>query len=231
MNAKNNVDFFEEWYGYYPDNNLKNNPVPRPQPIDFVVSFFEGMKNGIFIDVGAYDGVTWSNSLVLEKYFDWTGICIEPIIEAYEKLLKVRSSKSINSAISNFDGVTQFIKVAGYAEMLSGVASSMNKTHIDRIENEIKKFGGNKEVLNVKVESIRSILEKESIDEIDYLSIDVECGELNVLKGINWDSTNIKLISCEINEYSDRKELDSFLKDRNYRHLGRVCSDEFYSNF
>lgn len=222
------MDLFEEWYSYYPDNNYQKNPIPRPQPIDFVVSYFQGMKNGTFVDVGAYDGVTWSNSLALEKYFEWKGICIEPLQEVYTKLIETRNSICINSAISDFDGEEQFVKISGYAEMLSGVTSSMNKSHLDRIESEISKFGGDKKILNVKVESLKNILNRESISKIDYLSIDVECGELNVLKGIEWDSVDIRLISCEVNQYSDGSGIDKYLLEKGYKRLQRVCGDEFY---
>ena len=39
---------------------------------------FKNKKNGYFIDIGAYDGVCFSNTLLYEEKFDWNGICIEP---------------------------------------------------------------------------------------------------------------------------------------------------------
>lgn len=228
MNSAN-VDLFEDWYDYYPDFNKFTNKIPRPQPIDMVLDFFQGKKEGIFVDVGAYDGITWSNSLALEKYFDWKGICIEPIPLVYEKLRLIRSATCVNSAISNFDDSTEFIHVSGYAEMLSGISCTMNEAHLLRIEKEISQHGGTKSSIPLRVERLQSILDRELINQVDYLSIDVECGELNVLKGIDWGKTQIKLISCEVNEYSSGDGISQLLKSLNYKYLGRVCGDEFYA--
>ena len=60
------MDQFSEYKDFYrPDFDPKTNPVPRPQPIDYVVSFFQGKRHGFFIDIGAFDGITWSNSCLL----------------------------------------------------------------------------------------------------------------------------------------------------------------------
>jgi len=222
------LDPFESWYDWYPDFDKLKNPIPRPQPIDTIIQTFNGMKNGVFVDVGAYDGVTWSNSLALEKYLDWKGICIEPIPEVFESLTKTRSVKCVQSAITDYDGEVEFVHVEGYAEMLSGITQTMNTSHIERIESEIRNHGGRKEVLKLRAEKLQTVLDREEIDRIDYMSIDVECGELAVLKGINWDKTSIKLVSCEINQYTDGSAIFEFLKNLGYNHLGRVCGDEFF---
>ena len=223
-------DPFEEWYHWYPEFNKTNNLIPRPQPIDAVIHFFGGMKEGFFIDVGAYDGITWSNSLALEKYYGWTGICIEPNDKAFKTLKKYRNVECINSAITNFDGEVEFINVDGYAEMLSGIPTSMPENHLSRIKNEIKNHGGQETLLKVKANKIETLLEQRSITKIDYLSIDVECGELNVLKSIDFEKTKITLISCEVNCYVDGNDIQRFLFDLGYKHLGRVCGDEFFSH-
>jgi len=222
------LDPFESWYDWYPDFDKLKNPIPRPQPIDAIIQTFNGMKNGVFVDVGAYDGVTWSNSLALEKYLDWKGICIEPIPEVFESLTKTRSVKCVQSAITDYDGEVEFVHVEGYAEMLSGITQTMNTSHIERIESEIRNHGGRKEVLKLRAEKLQTVLDREEIDRIDYMSIDVECGELAVLKGINWDKTSIKLVSCEINQYTDGSAIFEFLKNLGYNYLGRVCGDEFF---
>jgi len=223
------IDPFLEYYKWYPDFNEFTNPIPRPQPIDAVIQFFNGMKNGVFVDVGAYDGVTWSNTLALEKYYGWLGICVEPLDEAYKSLIKERRTTCIKSAVTDFDGEVDFVSISGYAEMLSGIPSSMPDAHVNRIESEISGHGGEKNVTKVKAERLDTILSRENLRKIDYLSMDVECGELNVLKGINWDLTEIKLITCEVNGYTDGRDVYEFLIGKNYKHLGRVCGDEFFA--
>ena len=43
---------------------------------------FARKRKGVFVDVGAHDGVTFSNTLMLERDFDWSGVCIEPLPSA-----------------------------------------------------------------------------------------------------------------------------------------------------
>jgi len=223
-------DPFENYYSWYPEFNKFSNPIPRPQPIDAVIAYFNGKENGYFVDVGAYDGVTWSNSLALEKNHNWKGICIEPNETAFETLQKERSAKAYKVAATDFDGTVDFVKVLGWAEVLSGISTSMPPDHLQRIEEEIRVNGGQKIITEVPAMKIQTILEAEGVREIDYLSLDVECGEVNALKGIDLRAFNVKLISCESNAYDaeNRDQLFYYLSSNGYRHLGRVCGDEFF---
>merc|ERR1712227_53764 len=69
--------------------------------VGFVLDYFENKTNGFFIEAGAHDGATLSNSLLLEKDFGWTGLLVEPNPISF-KLLKKKHRKSfaINSCIS-----------------------------------------------------------------------------------------------------------------------------------
>ena len=70
---------------------------------------FKGYKNGIFVDVGAHDGISINNTLYFEKYNNWTGVNIEPIKNVFDSLLKNRpNSININCAVCNSDGETDF---------------------------------------------------------------------------------------------------------------------------
>lgn len=57
----------------------------------FIVKLFNGKRNGYFLDIGAYDGVYFSNSLTLEKSLGWEGICIEPNPLVYGQLKSNRT--------------------------------------------------------------------------------------------------------------------------------------------
>lgn len=51
--------------------------------------FFKNLKNGVFFDIGAHDGVSLSNTYFFEKELGWSGICLEPIPEVFERLKKI----------------------------------------------------------------------------------------------------------------------------------------------
>ena len=61
----------------------------------FVNEFFKGKLNGVFVDIGAHDGESGSNSLFLEKHRNWSGICIEPGPAEYKKLEESRTSINV----------------------------------------------------------------------------------------------------------------------------------------
>ena len=73
------------------------------QDVYLINSIFPDRINGYFVDVGAYDGITLSNTFILEKHLGWSGICIEPNPEAFEKLRANRSCICFPSALRKVD--------------------------------------------------------------------------------------------------------------------------------
>ena len=51
-----------------------------------VLDFYQNKKNGYFVEVGANDGKRLSNTYLLEKDYNWKGICIEPVPSLLKKL-------------------------------------------------------------------------------------------------------------------------------------------------
>ena len=64
-----------------------------------VLDFYERKTGGFFVDVGAYDGVKFSNTLLLEKDFEWNGICIEPGKRFFQRLTENRTATCIEKAV------------------------------------------------------------------------------------------------------------------------------------
>src|SRR5664280_1701555 len=106
---------------------------------EFVDKFFNKKNAGFFIDIGAHDGVTFSNTFFLEKERGWSGICIEPIPDVFDKLKQNRRSININSCITQKNGYVRFRRVHGYNEMLSGILDLMDSEHSEQIEMDCRK--------------------------------------------------------------------------------------------
>ncbi len=164
---------------------------------------FKGFVNGVFIDVGAHDGKTINNTLYFEKHNLWNGVNIEPIKSVYDKLIINRPfSININCAVSNTDGVSEFIFNSGYSEMLSGLKDTYDPRHYQRLDKETKKYGGTTEILHVPTKRLETICNEHAIKHIHYLTIDVEGAEFEVIKSINFDKVFIDVIGFE-NNYND----------------------------
>lgn len=188
-------------------------------------NFFKDKKGGVFVDIGANDGVTYSNTLFFEKNLGWTGICIEPIPTVFEKLKANRKSKCIQGCISDKPGVTQFLWLNGPSEMLSGIYENLDPRHLQRINREVNQLGGSIETLQVKCYKLNDLLLDNNIKFVDYMSIDTEGGELEILKSIDFSSIDIDVIDVENNYASP--EFKIFLESKGYK-LMVGGQDEIY---
>jgi FkbM family methyltransferase len=185
---------------------------------------FKGHKNGVFVDIGAHDGVNINNTLYFEKYNDWTGINVEPIKKVYDRLITNRpSSININCAVCNNDGETEFLCNEGYTEMLSGIKSNFDPRHINRIEFENNIKGSTTTTITVPTKKLETIFDENFIKRVNYLSIDVEGAEFEVIKSINFDKVFIDVIEFE-NNYDDvSNPIIEYLNTKNYILFHKSC--------
>jgi FkbM family methyltransferase len=166
-------------------------------------SIFKGFKNGLYMDIGAHDGVTINNTLYFEKNNNWNGINIEPLDDVYNKLVVNRpNSINIKCAVCNTDGSAEFISNKGYTEMLSGLKSTFDPRHHIRLQYENIHNNSTSNIIKVDTKRIETICDEYNIKHINYLSIDVEGGEFEVIKSINFDKVFIDVIVFE-NNYDD----------------------------
>jgi FkbM family methyltransferase len=148
-------------------------------------NFFRGKRRGVFVDIGAYDGTKFSNSLFFERYMGWTGLCIEPQPAAFEKLAASRRAQCLRICVSDFEGEADFVECeAGVdAKMLSGLERSFDSRHQDRLN----RCATGRRTLKVPVRKLSDILAEQGLGLIDYCSIDVEGAERNILTELDLD--------------------------------------------
>lgn len=187
---------------------------------------FNKKNKGFFFDIGAYDGITFSNSYFFEKNRSWSGICVEPLPSAYKELSKIRGCTLINGAINSESGKSKFVWVNNASEMLSGLKNEYHPDHVKRIEKEYSEFGGKIEEFEVDCFTFTEIIKKYKIKNIDFLSIDVEGSEMTILNNINFDEVDIKALTIE-NNYKDNTIIN-FLVQKNYIFLGSLGADNIF---
>lgn len=191
---------------------------------------FHNKKNGVFVDVGAHDGVDINNTYFYEKELEWTGICVEPIPNIYQKLRDNRSAKCVHGCAYNKNGTVKFQWLDGYTEMLSGIEETYNSKHCDRVDRELKQHGGNRTLIEVPCYTLEKLLEDSNITHIDYLSIDTEGSEMQVLEGINFDRVKIDVIEVENNYPEELPMFNKFLNEKGFEMGGRLTGDVIYFN-
>ena len=191
-------------------------------------NFFKNKKEpGFFLEIGADDGIRFSNCYFFENELNWKGLAIEARKSAYEKLIKNRACICENCALSDIEEETEFLDIKGYGLGLSGLINKYDKRHLTRINQEIKnRENKGKETYKVKTTTLNSLLDKHNIKNIDFLSIDTEGSELSILSTLNFDNYNINLITIEDN-YNDPK-IVNFFKERGYELIKQIRCDKIF---
>lgn len=160
---------------------------------------FCGLEGGVFVDIGAHDGITFSNSWFFEKNRNWRGVCVEPNPAVFRRLAATRACRVLQCCVADAPGVVEFLKIAGYSEMLSGIAKQHDAEHKGRIAEEMKTHGGSSEMIAIEARTFASIAEECGYSEVTYLSIDTEGGEMDILKSIDFGRTRIHALTVECN--------------------------------
>lgn len=174
-----------------------------------VISYFNNKVNGYFVEVGAYDGLSGSNSIILERDYNWKGICVEPIPRTFEKLSKNRP-KCINVPYVAYNHNNLEVEMTEL-EGLSSVTYDLDKWK-DKVLSE----GIGKHLLKTK--TLTKILdESDAPPYIEYLSIDTEGSELKVLEGIDFNRYKFGFITIEHNGVETKRlQIRKLLESNGY---------------
>jgi FkbM family methyltransferase len=191
-------------------------------------NFFKDKKNGVFLEIGADDGIDFSNTNFYEKELGWTGICIEPRNVAFNKLIKNRSCHCENVAVSDIESENEtFLELEGWGKGLSGLMGKYDPKHLLRIQMEKKHpLHKGSHTTSVKVVKLQSLLDKHDIQHVDFCSIDTEGGELDIMASLDWTKTTIDVITIE-NNY-DYTDIRPFFESKGYTLFNKLAIDEIY---
>ena len=197
-------------------------------------NIFKNKRNGVFVDVGAY-GILYSNTYFYEKELGWTGICIEPNPLLFKKLQNNRNCICINACISDTTGEVDFLFIQDGPQahedgpkMLGGIFNKYDARHLKRIFYEVEQDKGTQQIIKVKAYTLNDILDQNGITHIDYLSIDTEGNEMDIIKSINYEKFDIDIIDVENN--FDTTVFRDFLITKGFFLIAKLGHDEIYCN-
>lgn len=182
-------------------------------------------KNGYFVEFGATNGIDLSNTYLMEKEYDWKGILAEPNKTWHKDLLKNRNVNIDFSCVwKKSNNVVEFNMVDD-AEF-STISKFNNCDH----HSELRKEGV---TCCVKTISLHDLLEKYDAPRIiDYLSIDTEGSEFEILKGFDFNKYEFSIITCEHNYTQNRDRIYNLLRNVGYvrKFKGLSRWDDWYFN-
>ena len=192
----------------------------------FVLSILDFKKDGYFVEFGAASGRELSNSYLLEKEFNWRGILAEPGKIWHQQLKANRENAIIETRCvwKDSDSTLTFNEVKS-AELSTIQEFSGSDGHIHA------RAGG--VTYSVETISLLDLLDSHNAPRvIDYLSIDTEGSEYEILEAFDFAKYSFNVITCEHNYTSNREKIYSLLTAHGYVRVHDQLSqfDDWYIN-
>jgi FkbM family methyltransferase len=219
-----------EFLKYYKFRIFKNSNFAANN-MDKKLQKYLNYDYGFFVELGANDGFTESNTLSLEIKRLWRGILIEPLPHQFIRCCFYRGREGnqffCNACVSNKN--KKFLKIK-YANLMSTIPSDENNLkNIDKhlLSGRNHLIVGTKNMeFAVYTKTLNQILDQSNAPAvIDFMSLDVEGLEMEVLKGINFKKYKFKYMLIECRDF---KKTQIFLKKNNYIFLEKLSNKYDY---
>ena len=221
------IGAFNRWRSYR--KNYKNNRFSRAN-IDKKLESLLPHSNGFYVELGANDGALGSNSYFFELEKKWKGILVEPSPNLYLSCKKRRGKNNhiFCNACVPFDYTDEFVRMK-YSDSMT-ISDSLS-LDIDNPDEFVASgadhllpgestfiFGAKSATLN------QLLLEALAPSLIDFLSLDVEGAELDVLKGLDFNKFRFKYMVIECRNISN---LESFFSNKPYKLVSKLSDQDY----
>ena len=188
---------------------------------EWILSKFPNKYKGFFVDIGAADGHVISNTLQLDSR-NWKGIAID----AFPRNFENRKNTVVEQAVlsSKKDEIVDFLVPTKMPDF-SGIVSNLGKykNSLNSVESK---------TIKLRTSLLEDILVKHKApNEIDYIDLDIEGSEYEVLKTFPFDKYKVKYLSVEHNyEEPKRTYIYNLLSKNGYFREKEVQWDDWYAN-
>jgi FkbM family methyltransferase len=140
---------------------------------------------GTFLEIGANDGYSQSNTYYLERWKGWRGILIEPHPKLYRRCRRLRARSYCVQAACDGEG-NGTIELVDMDLMSITAGLQPRQTEVDRIRSGTEVHGGRQRFV-VRTRRLSDIIDESPLDRVTLMTIDVEGAELAVLAGLELD--------------------------------------------
>jgi FkbM family methyltransferase len=176
-------------------------------------------RDGYFVEFGACNGLHLSNTALLEKEYNWKGILSEPVKCFQQDLRTNRNCIIDNRAVYNKSGIQiEFRELSDHKDLSGIVETFLNDNHVKKRNNPL-----NDNYL-VETVSLTDLLDYYNAPtDIDFISVDTEGSEFEILSAFNFDRYKVKIFTVEHNFIEDkRNKIYDLMISKKYK---RVLTD------
>jgi len=169
----------------------------------FVDKLLSGRRGGFFVECGAADGEYSSNSLFFELQRNWTGLLIEASPNLHRELLDKNRRAYVLSACLSIERRPARYRLRWRRDgAISSIVDLKRQTHLPFVGNNSDSD------LEVNCFPLNSVMAALGVSHVDYLSLDVEGAELQILRTVDWTRLRIDVITVEYRIIASKQPID-----------------------
>jgi len=193
-----------------------------------LLHWFNGLCHGTYLEMGALDGIRYSNSHVFNQRFNWTGVLIEANPNSFKKLEQNRPHElsRVHAAVCSQRQTVHFVQngnveTTGIWEFAT---ESFRQTFWPKVKIE--------NTQPVECVPLREILQTSVPDQFffDFFSLDVEGAEYEVLTSLNFSAVTFGIIIVEASDKTKNANVRKVLDENGYHYLGNDRRNDWFMN-
>jgi FkbM family methyltransferase len=190
----------------------------------WVEEYFKGEPPGFFVEVGAYDGIILSNTYLLES-LGWSGILVEPDPAMAARCRTNRPKCRLYECAAVGSDATKEItfNVVDGGEVYSA-AGELTPLQRKRLEE----WGLRSRTMTVAARTLDSMLAEAGAARVDFVSIDVEGGEADILRGFDLARWRPRVVMVEVNSRVRSSGVREAFTRQGYVYLESIEINEIY---
>ncbi|WIA16431.1 hypothetical protein OEZ85_013119 [Tetradesmus obliquus] len=190
------------------------------------------MASGFFVESGAHDGTSLSNTVFLEANRNWTGLLVEANPELFEMLVSSSNrtaSTAINACLSP-SGKREVLDFA-LGGFLGGLTGYMSEAHDHRMKSEIKAAGdaagptNTGRTVSVTCWPLHEMMAALGKTRVDYWSLDTEGSEAAILNATDFDKVDVSVMTVEVNDAQARANVEIVMATKPFKLHSVLGSD------
>ena len=218
-------------FGLLPNNDQQadtwtadKSPYSQIDQDEWVLRATNFKRNGFFVEVGGHDGISNSNTVLLERKYGWNGFIVEANPKHYRQVCQNRNCVSYNYAVFPQAGKQlEFVDAGAVGGLLSHLQDDIHTNFRQRAIDENR-------IIRVPSETLNALLERSDVPElIEYMSVDTEGSELEVLQSCDFYKWKVALITVEHGGIEEkRRKINKYMSKFGYQRKRIWFEDWFY---